>query len=261
MTTVRNSLPFALSVWKALFLREAVYRLFGSRAAWAWLLLEPLVHIGFLLFLFTTVRMRVIGGIDTILWLMCGLVGFFIFKRTLSQSMNAIGANQALFAYRQVKPVDTVLSRAFLEGLLMFLIAIILFVGAGMVGFDVIPADPMGVLIAFLGLWLLGLGMGLMTSVATELLPEVGKMIGLLMTPLYFISGVIFPLANLPSPYREWIMFNPVAHGLEIARISFALHYQAAAETSAAYLYASAISFIFLGIALHVRFALRLAAK
>lgn len=257
----RTSASIALGVWKALILREALYRLFSSRAAWVWLLLEPVVHVVFLMFIFTVVRTRVVGGIETPLWLMVGLLSFFMFKRAATQAMNAVVANQALFAYRQVKPVDSVLARAALEGFLMLLVAILLFAGAGLFGLTIVPADPLAVLESFFGLWLVGLGFGLMASVASVLVPELGKIIVLAITPLYFFSGVIFPIARVPLPYREWLMLNPVAHGLEGARLGFAPYYQAVPELSIAYLYGFALMSIFLGLALHVRFSLRLATK
>lgn len=259
--TRRTSARVALSVWKALLLREALYRLFGSRAAWVWLLMEPVVHIVFLMFIFTVVRARIVGGIETPLWLMVGLLAFFMFKRAGMQAMNAVGANQALFAYRQVKPVDTVLTRAALEGFLMLLVAILLFAGAGLLGIAIIPADPLAVFEAFFALWLLGLGFGLGASVAAVLVPELAKLIGLIMIPLYFLSGVIFPIASVPLPYREWLMLNPVAHGLEATRLGFAPYYQAVPEMNIAYLYGCALVSIFFGLALHTRFALRLATK
>lgn len=261
MGVTRTPASVTIAVWKALFLREAVFRLFGSRAAWAWLLLEPAVHIIFLMFLFATVRMRVVGGIDTSVWIMVGLLAFFMFRRAGMQAMSAVGANQALFAYRQVKPVDTVLTRAGLEGFLMGVISIILFLGAALFGLTIVPADPLAVLEAFLGLWLMGLGFGLLSSIATELVPELGKIIAMLMTPMYILSGVILPLSSIPLPYREWLMYNPVAHGIEAARRGFAPLYQAVPETSIAYLYGAALVAVFLGLALHNHFATRLATK
>lgn len=258
---VRSPGAVTYSVWKALFLREAVNRVSGRRAAWLWLLLEPVAHIVFLMFVMTVIRLRVVGGIDTPLWIMVGLLAFFVFRRTATQGMNAIGANQALFAYRQVKPVDTVLVRAGLEGFAMVLIATILFVGAGLFGLQIIPADPLAVLEATFGLWLVGLGFGLITSVATELVPEIGKLIGLVLTPLYLFSGVIFPIAKVPPPYRDWLLLNPLVHGLEATRLGFAPHYEAVSELSIGYLFGFALVTIFLGLVLHVRFALRLVTK
>jgi capsular polysaccharide transport system permease protein len=257
----RQPLDITLAVWRALFLREAVNRISKERAAWLWLLLEPMFHIVFLLLIFTVIRVRVIGGIETIIWLMVGLLAFFMFRRPAQQAMNAVGANQALFTYRQVKPVDTVLVRAALEGFLMTLVTAILLTGAGLYGLEILPADPLAVLEAFFGMWLIGLGFGLIVSVADELVPLLGRIIGMLMQPFYFFSGVIFPFAKLPTPYREWLLYNPLAHGLEAARLGFAPHYQAVPELSVGYLYACALTSIFIGLALHHHFSSRLIAR
>ncbi|MBN9125742.1 MAG: ABC transporter [Nitrosospira sp. 56-18] len=258
MEAIRTPASITFSVWKALFLREAVNRLRTGRAAWLWLLLEPVIHIVSMMVIFTIIRMRVVGGIDVAVWLMVGMLGFFMFNRTATRSMNAITANRALFTYRQVKPVDTVLVRVSLEGFLMILIATILLCGAGLFGLGIIPVDPMAVLEAFFGLWLVGVGFGLMASVVTELVPEAGKIIEFLSKPVYFLSGAIFPIAVVPPPYREWLILNPVAHGLEAVRLGFAPHYHAIPELSVAYLYGFALASIFLGLALHYRFATKL---
>jgi capsular polysaccharide transport system permease protein len=257
----RSSALITFTTWKALFLREAVNRLSSGRAAWLWLLLEPVVHIVFMLFIFTVIRMRSVGGIDVIIWLTVGMLSFFMFRNTGVQTMNAVGANQALFTYRQVKPVDTVLVRGGLEGFLTILVAIIMFAGIGLFGKSIIPANPLATLEAALGLWLFGLGFGLSASVLKELVPELGKIIALLMTPMYLFSGVIFPLSHIPQPYRGWLMINPIPHGLEAARFSFSPYYQAVPETSVGYLYACALASIFIGLALHVRYANQLIMK
>jgi len=257
----RSSTGIALSVWKALFLREAVSRISAGRAAWLWLLVEPVVHVVFLLFVFITIRMRTVGGIETAVWLLAGMLAFLMFRRTASRTQNAVSSNQGLFAYRQVKPVDTVLVRAALEGFLMMMVALVLFSGAALFGVDVLPDDPLGVLEAFFGLWLVGVGFGLMASVGGELIPELNKLLGFIMMPMYLISGVIFPIASVPQPYRDWLMLNPVAHGVEASRLGFATYYHAVPELSIAYIYNFALVAIFLGLALHVRYQTRLIAR
>jgi capsular polysaccharide transport system permease protein len=261
MSAARTPLQITYSVWKALFLREAVNRVSRERFAWVWVLVEPIVHIAFLMFLFATVRVRVVGGIDTVVWITVGLLAFFMFRRPAQQGMNAVAMNQALFGYRQVKPVDAVLVRAGLEGFLMLLISIIVLTGADLSGYHVIPGDPMAVMVAVFGMWLIGMSFGLCASVASELVPELGRFIGLAIPPLYFLSGVIFPLAKIPPPYRDWLLLNPLVHGLEAVRLGFAPHYQALPETSIPYIYAWALIGTFLGLALHLRFARRLAAR
>lgn len=254
----RTHLTITLGVWKALLLREAVSRISAGRAAWAWLLVEPVIHIVFMLLMFTFIRMREVGGIETGAWLIAGLMSFTMFKRVGGQSRNALKANSSLFAYRQVKPVDTVLVRAFLEGFLTIVITLIVGAGAAFFNIDVLPDDPLTVFTAFFGLWLVGLGYGLVLSVITELVSELGKIIDIAMTPLYLVSGVIFPLSSLPASFREWLLLNPLAHGVEATRMGISSYYHVMPELDVAYLYEFGLGSIFLGLALHRYFETKL---
>ena len=258
---VRSPLTVTLTVWKALFLREALSRISRERAAWLWLLLEPVVHIVFLMVIFTVMRVRHVGGIETPIWIMVGMLAFFMFRRTPQQAMYAVAQNEGLFAYRQVKPVDTVLVRAGLEGFLMLVISVLLFGITALYGLVIAPVNPLTVLAAFFGLWGLGLGYALIISVAGELLPELGHLLTMSLQPLYILSGVMLPIVVIPEPYRSWLMINPVAHGLEAARAGFSPLYRAAPDVSLGYLYACAAVTIFFGLALHRRFVKRLAAR
>lgn len=260
-TSLRSPSAVTLSVWKALFLREAVSRISSGRAAWVWMLLEPVVHVFFTLLLFVLVRMRVVPGVEAAPWLLVGLASFFTARNIYSRGMEAINANQALFAYRQIVPVDAVLVRAALEGFLGIIVFVILLLGAALVGFQVVPHDPLGALAGFVGVCLCGLGLGMMLSVASELVPELGKLARLLFTPLYFLSGVIFPVVLIPPQYREWVFYNPFAQGLELLRGAYFPLYHAAPEASFVYLYGAAFVTIFLGLALQVRYSVRLRAE
>lgn len=244
-----------------MFLREALSRLLASRGAWFWLFAEPVFHTAYLMFIFVVIRVGNVGGIDVALWIMIGMQGFFMFRNTGTQVMNGIGANRPLFAYRQVKPIDTLLVRGVLEGVMSIFVTAILMAGLALLGHSVMPVDPLAVFVAFLGLWLVGLGFGLIASVIAELVSEVGKVIHLIMMPLMILSGVMLPLAVVPQPYRDWLMLNPVAHGLEAARLGFAPHYHAVEELSIAYLFGFALVSIFLGLVLQRRFALRLISQ
>ena len=259
--SLRTPVRISLSVWKALFLRESLSRLFSARAAWFWLLAEPVFHVTYLMVLFGVIRVHSVGGVDTALWIMFGLLSFFMFRRTGTQMMHAIRANRALFAYRQIKPVDSVLVRGVLEGFLMIIVIGLMLAGTALLGYSVMPADPLAVLSAFFSLWLVGMGFGLVVSAIAELVPELERIIKLIMMPMYFISGVIFPIAAVPQPYRDWLLLNPVAHGLEAVRLGFASYYHAVPELSVDYLYRFALVSLFLGLALHRRFALRLATQ
>lgn len=261
MAEPRNPLSITASVWRAIFLREALDRLFDMRAAWFWLLMEPVLHISFITFVFTVIRMRTIGGIDVAIWIIVGMLAFFLFRRTGMQVMYAVDCNRPLFAYRQVKPFDTAIVRAGLEAFLMTIIAVVILTAAALLGHEAFPRDPLPVALALLGLWLFGIGYGLVGSVLMELVPESEHIFKILMMPLYLMSGVIMPLASIPQPYRDLLMLNPIAHGLELVREGFVPYYHAVPGISANYLYAWALVSISLGLALYRRFAVQLVMK
>lgn len=258
MTEPRSSITITLAVWRALFLREALDRLFDMRAAWLWLLMEPLMHIAFITVVFSTIRVIAIGGIETPIWIIIGMLAFFLFRRTTVQVMYAVESNQPMFAYRQVKPFDVAIVRAGLEAFLMVLISTGILVVAGLLGFEAFPTEPLTVAFALLGLWLFGLGYGLVASVLMELVPETKHILTILMMPLYLISGVIWSMRSVPQPYRDALMLNPLAHGLELVRQGFGSYYETVPGVSMGYLYAWAGCSIFLGLALYRRFALKL---
>ena len=258
---VRSPLSVTLSVWQAIFLREAVDRLFDMRGAWFWLFAEPVSHIGFLVFIWTVIRARTIGGLDVVVWLSIGLLAFFLFRRTAVQVTHAVDSNRPLFAYRQVKPFDPAIARAVLEAFLMSIVSAIILVAVALLGHGSLPRDPLLAFGAALGLWLFGLGYGLITSVWMELVPEMEHVFKILMMPLYLISGVIWPLASIPRPYRDILLLNPITHALELVRLGFVPHYNAAAGVTLGYLYAWAIASVFLGLLLYRRFATQLVMK
>lgn len=258
---IPSPLYVTFSVWKALILREAITRISGKRATWVWLLLEPIIHLMLMMFIFSVIRVRVVSGMHVAIWLLYGLLAMFMFMRTATQSKNAISSNKALFAYRQVKPVDTVLTRAFLEAFITLIITILMFGLTFLIGIGVFPYDPLLFLAAFLGLWVTGLGYGLITSVVIDLIPELDIVLKLAMGPIYMISGVVFPIDNIPDPYRKWLLLNPIAHSIEAVRSSISPFYHAFAELSIAYIFGVASISIIIGLALHKRFATQLVMK
>jgi capsular polysaccharide transport system permease protein len=211
--------------------------------------------------MFSTLRTRSVAGADFALFLALGVLGFHLFKHAAMRSMEAVSANAALFAYRQVKPVDTVLVRAALEGAIQFFVGVLLLAGASLFGFEVLPHDPLGVMAAFFLLWLFGAGLGLMLSVGVTLVPEIGKVTNLVFTPLYFMSGVMFSPAMLPPVAREWLLLNPIMHGLEGMRAAYFPGYHRAVGVDLGYLGAFALLSFLFGLALHVRFAIKLTTR
>lgn len=258
---IRSPLAVTFAVWRAIFLREALDRLFDMRFAWFWLLAEPVLHIAFISFVMTVIRVRTVGNADVVVWIIVGMLAFFLFRRTAVQVTYAVDSNRPLFTYRQVKPFDPAIARAVLEAFLMAIIAGVILLTAALLGHDTFPADTLLVMQAVFGLWLFGIGYGLVASVLMALVPEMEHVLKIVMLPLYLISGVIWPLASIPMPYRDILMINPIAHGLELVRMGFFPYYHTVPGLSMPYLFAWGVVSIFLGLMLYRRFAIQMVMR
>ena len=241
-------------------MREAVARLSTGRAAWLWVLLEPVAHLVFLSLLFELVRQFVLPGVEGAMFITTGVLGFLIAQNTAMRCKDAISANVALLTYRQVLPIDTVLVRAALEAALVVIGGLVLLTGLGLLGYNVMPYDVLQVLLSVATLWLVGVGMGLILSVISEMIPELGKLSAMVFRPLYILSAVMYPAAVVPAAYQDVFLLNPLVHGIELIRAGFFSPYQyhTGPGVSAAYIMGFALVTICLGLALHVRFVHRI---
>lgn len=261
-SAARSSWSVTTSVWRALFLREASARISAARFAWFWMLIEPIAHVVLLVSVRELLgRVKVIVNADFVPWLIVGITAFILFRYGVTRSLGAIEANQGLFAYRQVKPIDPVLIRAFLEGILQTLVFIALIVGASSLDFDIIPFNPLSAMFIWLCIWLLGFGVGLIVSVTSVLVEEVGRIVKITMFPLYFLSGVMIPMQMLPYDLQYYLLFNPLSHGIESLRLSFFEGYQTLSGINVSYMGYWIFASIAIGLALHIKFAHRLRAQ
>ena len=250
------------SVWYAMFMREAISRTMADRMGWFWMIFEPVAFMAIMVGIRSFISAaRLISNAPFIPWMVTGMMGFFLVREGMLRGMGAVEGNRALFAYRQVQPIDPVLVRNFLEGMLRSFIFLIFIAGGLMLGLDMYPDNAIRAMGAWLSLWCLGLGLGLLTSVLSTLVPEIGKIINMVSLPLLIISGVILPLNSLPHWLLEYLMLNPIPHGLETLRLGFFEKYHVVPGTSMLYFWLFTLTLIALGLLMHLRFIDRLKAS
>lgn len=258
----RSAWAVTRSVWFAMFMREAIGRTMTDRMGWFWMIAEPaallLIMIGIRSFISGD---SLIVNAPFIPWMIVGMMGFFLIREGMTQGLGAINANKALFAYRQVHPIDGVLVRNALDGLIRTLIFILFITGGVMIGTDFRPDNGFQAIGGWLSLWLFGLGLGLTASVLGTLVPEIAKVVRMITLPLLILSGVIMPINQLPHYLLEYLMLNPVVHGLEYIRHGFFDGYQVVHGTSLTYFWAWTLSSLALGLLMHVRFKERLKSQ
>lgn len=246
----RSGLEVQQAAVKALFLREIKTRFGKYRLGYLWAVLEPAAHLLVLLTIFGFIMHRTMPDISFPVFLLNGLIPYFLFSNIATRSIGAIEANQGLFNYRPVKPVDTIIARALLETLIYSGVYIILMCVVGMLGEEISITSILTLVLTWSLLVIFSFGIGLVFMTLGKTLPETEKFLPIMIKPLYFISCVMFPLHAIPKDYWSYLLWNPLIHAVELSRESVVTGY-VSEGVSLEYLAFCALVALFLGLSIY----------
>ena len=109
---------------------------------------EPLAHLLLLVVFFSYVRHLSSPNMPLPVFLIAGLMPFFLFRNLMTKLSESIEGNRALFSYRQVKPFDAVAGRGLVETVLWTgSFALTLLIMAWL-GYEMTPKRPLELLAA-----------------------------------------------------------------------------------------------------------------
>ena len=212
------------NVINALVYRELKTRVSQVKFGVLGVFIEPLGVIAVFLLIFGFVR-GTSPGIDIILFLACGVILYTMYVNISIRSLNSMRANEELFFYRPVKPIDTVIARSLVEsGLYGFIFLII-------AGFTCLLREQwliydFGMLVVtFIALVLNAFGFGVFLMAAGHRYQILHQIVPLIMRPMWFISGIFFSLSSVPQQFLPWLSWNPITQAIELSRSAFSLDY------------------------------------
>lgn len=222
----RNSFQIARDTINALLMRELKTRFGVSKLGYFWAVVEPVAQVAILAILFTLIGRNSVSGVPVALFLVSGVMPFKAFGKTLTQLSSAIFSNKALLAYRQVSPIDPILTRLIIEVATFFIVYVIILLSMLWLGFDVWPQNLLGLIFASLLLILLAFGLALCVTCGSLYWGDAGKIVALIMRPMFFISGIFYCATMIPAKYWYLFSWNPVFHAIELSRASFFYNYE-----------------------------------
>ncbi|MEC7120185.1 MAG: ABC transporter permease [Pseudomonadota bacterium] len=248
----RSSWQIQLAAIRALFWREVQTR-FGSydlRLGYLWVILSPGLQILFMVLLFSFIKVRVVPHMEYALFLVAGMIPWMMFANCATRSLGAVSANKGLFNYRPVLPIDAVIARSALEGLLYFNVFIVFLAGLWWLGYDISLSNIPLLCMSWICLWLFSVGVALIMTVIGHWSDEVANFIRIFIRIMYFTSGILYSLHVLPVEYLKYVLWNPVPHVLEYMRYAVAPNYPID-HVSYPYFLQSMLIVIFLGLLLY----------
>ncbi len=211
----------------ALVLREMRTRFGRQRLGYVWAVVEPTAYVLVFVTMLTLGGKHLPAGMPAIPFLITGVIPFFLFRDSMLRSMSAIQANYPLLTFPQVKPLDLVLGRALLETVTLMFVFVALLVGAMAFGSPVKIEDPLAVLFWLPTVAFLGFGAGALFGAFVPMFPAIERLVPSVFTrPLLFISGVFFTADMVPGAVREYALFNPLLHLIDLLRSAFFVEFE-----------------------------------
>lgn len=235
---------------KALFLREMKTRFGKFRLGYLWAPLEPVAHMLILLVIFGYLMQKTMPDISFPVFLINGIIPYLLFGSITNRSVNAIEANQGLFNYRPVRPIDTIIARTILESFISGMVYILLMSLLWLIGEEIAINNFIQLVCVWGLLIVFSTGIGLIFMVIGNRYPESEKFLPILLKPLYFVSCVMFSLHHIPPDYQPYLLWNPIVHIIELSRESVVSSYHVE-NISLGYLAFCSLSVFFFGLALY----------
>jgi len=207
----------------ALMLRDTLVRYGKTQIGYAWAVLEPAAFVAVLSVAFGVIGADAPFGPSKAMFFATGLLPFYVYRK-LATGLT-FNLTRSMTIYPQVRPIDGILARAFLELGTMIVVMIIIYSTMTLaIGFPA-PHNLPAMMTAILAIFFVGLGMGLTNGIILKLFPSWKNFMDLTNRPMIFISGVFFLPDRLPKSVQEYLYWNPVLHGMELFRSGYYLNY------------------------------------
>ncbi len=152
-------------------LREILARYGRLRAGYLWAFVTPLAQVAALYTVWIILWDRDDANLPILLFLVTGVLPFWLFRQSVREGATAAIRNQHLFKLPPVTIFDITFAHTLLELVTMLLVFGVAVFGTRLLGEAPRVQDPLGVLIGFVLMWTMGTGLGMTLAGLSKKLP------------------------------------------------------------------------------------------
>jgi ABC-type polysaccharide/polyol phosphate export permease len=216
-SSLRASLSIQMRVLGALLMREIITRYGRHNVGFLWLFIEPMMFsIGItLLWSFTGMSK---GIIPVAGFALTGYSAIVLWRNMVGRLANTSSANQGLLYHSQVKVLDLILSRAFLEAAGISISFIFLSFAFTAIGLMNLPVDPLQAVIAWVLLIWFAIAAGMIAAYAGETSEIFDRVWHVMMYLTLPFTGAFSMVSWLPPAVQEILLWSPMVHAVEMLR-------------------------------------------
>lgn len=220
------SLNKQFSITFALIVREMTTRYGNKFGGYMWAILDPVLFVTILTIIFSAVAHMPPLGRSFPLFFATGYATFYIYRSLMEQIGLSVRVNLPLLSYPVVRPIDTIVARAVLQVITLFLVNLILFGGLFLIT-DIDRVNWWPIMLGSIIAAGLGIGVGTANVVWFNLSSTYEQVWMIVNRPAFIVSGVFFLPESIPMPFREILLWNPLVHIIGLVRTGFYPTYRA----------------------------------
>jgi capsular polysaccharide transport system permease protein len=225
MNATSHSFHVWLNVINALLLRDIKVRAGKFYTGYLLLFLMPFLHLGIVLFYFLVFSRIPWVGTDSVMFFGLSILPFVIFLYPSRQIVIALAANRPLLYFPRVKIIDVIVARALLETANGLMVSAVVILVLTCVSGEFSPRDPLGLVCAVLLTLYFGFAYGFFNALIAHMIEFWHYGFSVLFPLIWISSGIIFNPHAVPSPYKEYLAFNPFLQSVEYIRSSYYVGY------------------------------------
>ncbi|MBA2964835.1 MULTISPECIES: ABC transporter permease [Ramlibacter] len=202
-------------VFSHLVAQHVTLRYRRTALGFLWTLINPLLTMVITSVIFSLMMRMPLQSFAVFLF--AGLIPFTLFSQCILQGGNSILENEGLIKKIYIPRQIFVFARC--TGLLIdaFLSFCCLFVIAAVIGAH-LTASLLILPLAFLLVFVFGLGLALCMSIMSVYFRDAAYIVGILLQAAYYLTPIIYPLSIVPEKYRLLFIVNPMYYFVELFR-------------------------------------------
>lgn len=215
---IKQGWSVQVRVIHALMIRELTTRFGRENIGFLWIMAEPLLFAGLVGIIWRFLKGPEEHGVSIIAFVATGYIPLTLIRHVISRSVAAFTVNSSLLYHRQIKVVDFIFVRFFIEMLGAMMAYLLIGVVLIYFGEFPIPAD-MGL---FLAGWfchcLFSLSLCLIIAPLSEISEAIERFVPVTLYVMIPFSGVFTMLSWMTPKARDYLLYSPLVNGMEMMR-------------------------------------------
>tara|TARA_B100002019_G_scaffold293514_1_gene321807 strand:- start:5322 stop:6110 length:789 start_codon:yes stop_codon:yes gene_type:complete len=213
-----SAISVILNALYALIIKAMKSRFGSFSFGFAWVFLEPLLHLAIIITIFGVIFGRFDGEFFTIETLLFTILNWFLIRDIITNNLNTISSNKNYLVYPTLKPIIFYVSGYISVSIISFLLQLVFFVVCLIFLESFIFENAWKLIFIFILSGMFGLSISVILASVTINSPGLQRIFMLSLRFLYIGSLVIFPIDIIPIEYIDLVFLNPLAQMMELTR-------------------------------------------